>query len=225
MKVINFNVERLITKSKLKSIIEIIESFNADIIILTETNSELIKLNPIYFSEHSQRLSKNHDNVNFHRDGENRVSIYSKYPIRKRIITTDKFTNLAVEIDTIYGTLIIYSTIIGVFGYNIDKVRFIQDFENQIVDFEKIFKGNNVCLIGDLNISISGYIYPSKKYREKLNEIIKKYNLDNSTGEIEGNIDHILISKKFIGKLKLKVEKFNLNKKLSDHIGICLTLK
>ena len=224
MKILNFNVERLLNKSKIEPIMQIIESYKADIVILTETNSEKIKLNSTYFCQHSATLSKNHDDVDYYRNGENRVSIYSKYPITRKIYTSDEFASLAVEIETNYGNLIVYGTIIGVFGYSADKRRFIKDFNNQAIDFENIFTNNNVCLVGDLNISMTGRVYPSTEYRNKLNKIIEKYELDNSTGAIENNVDHILISKKIIGNLKLKVETFNVDKKLSDHIGICLTL-
>lgn len=224
MKIINFNIERLLILSKLKSIIELIESYDADIIVLTETNSKLIDLGNNYFAQHSKPLSKNQDNVNFYREGENRVSIYSKFPIKKRIQTTDEFTSLAIELETTFGNLIVYGTIVGIFGYSRDKDRFVKDFNEQESDFKKIFANKNFCLVGDLNISLSGWIYPSKEYRENLNNIINQFDLDKSTGNLDDNIDHILISKKFIKNREIQVEEFNSDKKLSDHSGICLTV-
>lgn len=102
---------------------------------------------------------------------------------------------------------------------------FIKDYNDQKNDFNRIFTNRNVCLVGDLNISLSGWIYPGKEYREKLNTIIEEHDLDNSTGNLDDNIDHILISKKFIEGRGFEVEEFNVDKKLSDHIGVCLTLK
>jgi endonuclease/exonuclease/phosphatase family metal-dependent hydrolase len=224
MKIINFNIERLLILSKLKPVIELIKSYDADIIVLTETNSTLIDLSENYFAQHSKPLSKNQDNVNFYREGENRVSIYSKYPIKSRIQTTDEFTSLAIELETTFGNLIVYGTIVGIFGYSRDKDRFVKDFNEQESDFKKIFANENVCLVGDLNISLSGWIYPSKEYRENLNNIINQFDLDKSTGNLDDNIDHILISKKFIKNREIQVEEFNSDKKLSDHIGICLTV-
>ncbi|WP_395051657.1 endonuclease/exonuclease/phosphatase family protein [Flavobacterium sp.] len=224
MKIINFNIERLLILSKLKSIIELIKSYDADIIVLTETNSTLLDLGENYFAQHSKPLSKNQDNVNFYREGENRVSIYSKFPIKKRIQTTDEFTSLAIELETAFGKLLVYGTIVGIFGYSRDKDRFVKDFNEQESDFNKIFANENVCLVGDLNISLSGWIYPSKEYRENLNNIINQFDLDKSTGNLDDNIDHILISKKFIKNREIQIEQFNGDKKLSDHIGICLTV-
>jgi len=167
-------------------------------------------------------LSKNQDNINFYREGENRVSIYSKYPIKRRIQTADEFTSLAIELETTFGKLIVYGTIVGIFGYSRDKDRFVKDFNEQKSDFNKIFANENVCLIGDLNLSLSGWIYPIKEYRENLNNIINQFDLDKSTGNLDDNIDHILISKKFIKNREIQIEQFNGDKKLSDHIGICL---
>ena len=169
-------------------------------------------------------MSKNQDNVNFYREGENRVSIYSKYPIKRRIQTTDIFTSLAIELETTFGKLIVYGTIVGIFGYSRDKERFVKDFNEQESDFNKIFANEYVCLVGDLNISLSGWIYPSKEYRENLNNIINQFNLDKSTGKLDDNIDHILISKNFIKNREIQIEPFNVDKKLSDHIGTCLTV-
>ena len=72
---------------------------------------------------------------------------------------------------------------------------------------------------------MSGWIYPSKEYRDKLNSLIEEFDMDMSTGNLEDNIDHILMSKKFIGNRGIKVEKLNVDKKLSDHFGICMTIK
>jgi exonuclease III len=224
MKIINFNIERLLILSKLKPIIQLIKSYDADIIVLTETNSKLIDLGKNYFAQHSKPLSRNQDNVNFYREGENRVSIYSKYPIKSRIQTIDEFTSLAIEIETDFGELIVYGTIIGIFGYSGDKDRFVKDFSEQQSDFNRIFANKNVCFVGDLNISLSGWIYPSREYRQKLNTLIEEFDMDTSTGNLEDNIDHILISKKFIKKREVQIEPFNVDKKLSDHIGICLTV-
>ena len=152
MKIINFNIERLLILSKLKPVIELIKSYDADIIVLTETNSTLIDLGENYFAQHSKTLAKNQDDVNFYREGENRVSIYSKYPIKSRIQTADEFTSLAIELETTLGKLLVYGTIVGIFGYSRDKDRFVKDFNEQESDFKKIFANENVCLVGDLNI-------------------------------------------------------------------------
>jgi endonuclease/exonuclease/phosphatase family metal-dependent hydrolase len=49
--------------------------------------------------------------------------------------------------------------------------------------------------------------------------------MENLTCNIKDNVDHVIISKSFIENKKLKIETWNLDKKLSDHIGICLTIE
>ncbi|WP_318640199.1 hypothetical protein [Flavobacterium ardleyense] len=48
--------------------------------------------------------------------------------------------------------------------------------------------------------------------------------MKNLTSEISENVDHIVISNEFLNEKKTAVEIFNLDKKLSDHIGICVTI-
>ena len=75
-----------------------------------------------------------------------------------------------------------------------------------------------------MNVYFSGYAYPSRYARNILNETFEKLKMENLTSEIAENVDHIIISKEFIKNKKIKIETWNLDKKLSDHIGICLTI-
>lgn len=42
--------------------------------------------------------------------------------------------------------------------------------------------------------------------------------------EITDNVDHIVLSHNFMKSKKINIETWNLDKKLSDHIGICIHL-
>lgn len=48
--------------------------------------------------------------------------------------------------------------------------------------------------------------------------------MENLTIEISENVDNIVISKEFLRSKKTKIEVFNQDKKLSDHIWICITI-
>ena len=48
--------------------------------------------------------------------------------------------------------------------------------------------------------------------------------MENLTSEIPQNVDHIVISKEFLKNKKTEIVVFNFDKKLSDHIGICVTV-
>ena len=220
MKIITWNVERL-QKNKNEEIKAKLLEFDAEIIILTETSS-ILNLGNIYNSISTEPLTENYDGVNYKKD-ENRVSIWTKYSLTNRYKTFDSFTSICSEIVTEYGLLRVYGTIIGIFG-GIGK-RFETDLTLQIKDFKDFDINNANCIIGDLNVYFSGYAYPNRNARTTLNDTFKNLKMENLTCNIKDNVDHIIISKSFIENRKLKIETWNLDKKLSDHIGICLTIE
>lgn len=219
MKILTWNIERPKTENQL--IINKLEEFDADIIILTETNSA-IKLKEKYKSIATETLESGFDGVKYE-IGENRTTIWTKYKIVNQKQTFDNFTSVCAEIETPKGLLNVYGTIIGVFG-GIGK-RFKKDLEKQLLDFENISKENFVCIAGDLNVTFSGRVYPSHDARNKLNLAFEKLELENLTSEIENNVDHILISKSLVESRNVNIETWNQDKKLSDHIGICVTIE
>ena len=78
------------------------EEFDADIIILTETNSA-IKLKEKYKSIATETLESGFDGVKYE-IGENRTTIWTKYKIVNQKQTFDNFY-LFVEIETPKGLL------------------------------------------------------------------------------------------------------------------------
>ena len=219
MKIATWNLERL-DKRKNSEVIEILNNLEADLIILTETNS-IINLNN-YDCFPTTALPKNFDGITY-RDGENRVTIFTKYPFVKKYETYDLFTAVCCDFKTPQGILTVYGSIIGVFGNR--QPRFDYDLAGQLRDFNKIFPGKNVCFAGDLNVTFSGRIYPSRKARETLSEAFKNLDLVNTTENIENNVDHLILSKTILEHKKFKIKTWNVDKKLSDHIGHLLTLE
>lgn len=218
MKILIWNLERL-QKNRKEAIVRIVESNNADILILTETSS---KINPGkgYQNIATENLESGFDGINY-KSGENRTSIWTKYPIKNQRETYDKFTSVCGEVETEFGLLTIYGTIIGVFGGKSE--RFKDDFEKQSKDFEKL--EGNICIAGDLNITLSGYVYPSHDARNQLNEIIQRLDLSCPTATIDKNVDHILLSNNFVHNRKMEISIWNEDLTLSDHIGICLRIE
>ena len=219
MKILTWNVQRL-EKNENKKILAKLYEFGADIIVLTETSS-ILNLNKHYKSISTETLTENYDNVNY-KVGENRTTIWTKYKFVNHLKTNDNYTSVCSEIETEFGILKVYGTIIGIFG-GIGK-RFESDLKGQLNDFEKFDATKSNCIIGDLNVFFSGYAYPSHYARNVLNETFKKLKMENLTSEVVENVDHIIISKEFIKNKKTEIETWNIDKKLSDHIGICLTI-
>jgi hypothetical protein len=118
--------------------------------------------------------------------------------------------------------MIIYGTIIGIYG-NRNK-NFNADLSQQIIDYQKLSKGKNFCLIGDYNTSFADNYYFTNNGRNELNNLFKECKLNLLTGDIPECIDHIAISERFTTNLETEFGEWNSDKKLSDHKGIYVDL-
>lgn len=217
MKIATWNLERL-KKNKSEAILSKLAELDADILILTETDSR-IGLGEKYTSVSTQALFDGYDGIKYKKT-ENRVTIWTKYKVEKQHKTFDNYTSICVELQTPLGLLNVYGTIIGVFSGKGE--RFNEDLKSQLVDIENL--SGNSCLVGDFNITFSGYVYPSHKARNELNETFDKLHLNCLTSKIADSVDHIAISENFIQNRKATLAIWNEDKSLSDHIGICITL-
>lgn len=218
MKIATWNLERL-TKKKNQQILDKLNEINADILVLTETSSKIYLEN--YNCVSTEPLPNFFDNIRYE-NYENRVSIFTKYKLLTQFKTFDSFTTVCTDIETPFGILTVYGSIIGVFGKS--QPRFDNDLYGQLNDFEKIFTGRQVCFAGDLNVTFSGQAWPSNKARQSLVQTFKNYNLTNTTANIDGTVDHIVLSDVFLGNKQLQIVTWNEDKKLSDHVGHLLTL-
>lgn len=218
MKIATWNLQRL-EKRKNQQILNKLAEINADILILTETSSKIHLDN--YHSISTNPLPNYFDGIKYEL-GENRVSIWTTYKTTTQYKTFDPFTTVCTDIETPFGLLTVYGSIIGVFANR--QPRFNNDLNGQLADFEKIFPGKQVCMAGDLNITFSGRPWPSIKARKILMEAFENYGLTNTTANINDTVDHIILSNKFLRDKHLKIETFNTDKKLSDHVGHILTI-
>ncbi len=218
MKIATWNLERL-EKRKNSEIKEILINLDADLLILTETNSAIQLEN--YTCISAETLPNIFEGIKY-KEGENRVSIWTKYKVKNHYKTFDSFTAVCCDVKTPFGILTVYGSIIGVFGNR--QPRFNNDLLGHLSDFKELFPGRNVCFAGDLNVTFSGRVWPSKVARQILNDTFKNYDLINTTENIVNNVDHIVLSKDFIKNKKLEIFTWNEDKKLSDHVGHLLTL-
>lgn len=219
MKIGNWNIERLKKVNKKEEILNEINKRNFDILVLTEYDE---RIEPFGFEYKISTESLQSMNTDNYKETERRSVIFSKYPILNKIETFDKYTSCCAELKTEYGNLVVYGTIIGIYG-NRNK-NFKEDLGKQILDFKKITAEKNICIVGDYNLSFSDNYYYTKFGRETINNNFQEFKIENLTAELNENIDHIAISKGFIRKSDFKIETWNLDKKLSDHIGIMIEL-
>jgi len=221
MKIATWNLERPNDSSKSRNtkIIESLNEVDADILILTETNT-IINPGSAYtpFATTSLKLL----NQPYYKKGVNRTTIWSKYPATRFSETYDGFTSICIGIKTPFGDLNVYGTIIGIHGNR--RESFNKDLDKQIVDWRRFSQIGNICVAGDFNISFGDNYYYTKEGRQKINSTFEELKIENLTQHIPENIDHIAISSSFIKSKTLKTYVWNENKILSDHIGVCLTL-
>ncbi len=219
MKIVVWNVGRP-GKNKTSAINQRLTYADADIVVLTETNIN-IKPEGKYFSFSSLPLQEVTEGI-IYIPYELRVSVYSKYPLVNQGATFNGRTAVCLNAQTPYGELLMYATIIGILGGT--NANYNTELLHHLSDFRKYFNQNAVCLIGDLNTTFTGRVYPSIRAREILNETFNKYNLVNLTHSIENCVDHIVVSKDFISNRKFTISTWNEDKTLSDHIGIMVDI-
>lgn len=219
LRIINWNIKRLedVTSSKVE---EVIDNYNPDIVILTETNTN-IKLKSLNYNHHSAQLPKSFDGIPY-KDGEIRTAIYSKYPIIKRLELNDNYTNCAVFVSTPLGNIVVYATIIGIFGNK--GGRFAIDFQNMFKDIESLSANNPMIVAGDFNQSFSDNYYFTHDGRRLISDMLDKMPLCNVTSGLPQNVDHILISNEIAHSIDISTKIFNVNKIYSDHIGIVVDI-
>jgi len=73
-------------------------------------------------------------------------------------------------------------------------------------------------------MSFSDIYHYTKDGKQKMNSSFEELNLVNLTANIPQNIDHIIMNRTFVGDKNVNIETWNLNKKLSDHIGVVVEL-
>lgn len=188
-KIANWNVERpKINTKKTNLALNKINEINADIFVLTET-SDAIDLTPEYQSVKADS--------NFRNRSEQWITIWSKWKIIKKIDTFDTFRTASALIETPFGEIIIYGTIIpyhnagndiryGKLGYKMwqmhkeDIVRQGKDWQTIISQHEDI----PFFVIGDYNQTRDELPkgYGTKEGREILSNQLENNDLACVTG-------------------------------------------
>ena len=207
-------------KSDIVLLNSILAGQKADILVLTETDNQVDSTNYQFCNETPKLTEIQPD---YYKESENRVTIYTNSEIIRQYETYDKYTSLCVELETELGPLIVYGTIIGIYG-NRTK-NFNTDLSQQISDYQKLSKEKNFCIIGDYNISFADNYYFTNNGRNELNNLFRQCNMNLLTRYQTECIDHIAISDNFTTNLGIEIGEWNLDKSLSDHKGIYVELK
>lgn len=219
MKIATWNIERLKHFKKVDEFHDILNKMNVDILVLTETDTRIFPR----FQHQFNTLSLSDLQPDFYRKTEKRVSVYTNYPCVRRIDTYDNRTAICLELETKYGNLIVYGTIMGVFGnraksFQTDLVKQMQEIRELCAD------GKDICVIGDYNLSFSDHYYYTKFGRSLVEDTFKDCGIKILTRDKSQCIDHIAISESFVGDREIDIYEWNQDKKLSDHKGISVEI-
>ncbi|RYE50157.1 MAG: endonuclease/exonuclease/phosphatase family protein [Sphingobacteriales bacterium] len=222
MRIISWNIMRptVTTKERNQFFLDTLSNQQADIMVLTETN-DIINPGEAFSAAHSLPLSASFEKF-VYKPGERRVSLYSRYPFGEVFSVSDPYTSVCQELLTPMGSLIIYATIIGVTGGK--DARFKTDLAAQQKDIATLANSNRLCVIGDYNISFSGYTYPDKTTRQEFADFLSQNHMELLTGDIPGVPDHIAISRAFMSDKASSHFHDPIDSKISDHgiVGVHL---
>lgn len=224
MKIATWNIERLKHQKSIMNIKVACDCTEADILVLTETVRSFDSHNYLN-SFHTPELNTapaDYPLPAVYKEEENRVSIYTNYPLVKQHKTYDKYTSLCVELETDKGNLIVYGTIIGTAGNR--SATFKDELDNTITDIERLSKLGSICICGDFNCSFSDNYYYTKNARMALDECFLHNEIHLLTYGQPECIDHIAVSKSYIKDCKYKVNEWNIEKSLSDHKGVLVDI-
>ena len=219
LRIATWNVERLKHHKYASSMLREIERIDADILVLTETDSRLLPNYPHYCSTPLLQEIR----PDYYRQTENRVSVFSKYKCVKQHDTYDKYTAICVELDTDAGNLLVYGTIMGIFGNR--EASFKTDLSKQMEDIRRLSaQGHSICVIGDYNLSFCDNYYYTQFGRNAVNQTFDACQIDILTKDRTWCIDHIALTRGFAENVE-SIEEWNIEKTLSDHKGIAVSIR
>lgn len=220
MKISTWNVERLKHKKDINKIMLEIKRVDADILVLTETDMQLKPDYPYCFRTPPLHMI----NSAAYKPSENRITIYTKYQCLQVHGTYDRYTALCVELQAESQPLIIYGTIMGVYGSR--NQEFKDSLPKQCADIIRLAKlGKPLCICGDYNLSFADSYYFTQKGRNALLTAFEENNIRLLTSSVLECVDHIAVSDSFVQGKSVRIEEWNHNKKLSDHKGISVTIQ
>lgn len=244
MRIATWNLERPKERgwSRNPKIIDKISDVDADIWVLTETNS-------IITSDLGYNAVASAPVPDYHSSGENIATILSRWKITKQIDTFASNTAVCAIIDSPIGSLIVYGTIITYandlvppYGTSKRWEEHKKEIENHRKDWLHIQKEHsNIPMIvaGDFNQSRDGSgWYEEKESVQKLTKALQDCSLEcltekedmKKSGKLKyrNTIDHICVSYSITDRL---IEPANAwdgksdDGKMSDHNGVSIDLK
>ena len=195
---------------------ELIIEHDADVVILTHTNLNF-QLGGIYKRIATQEMPLRHDGIDY-KEGENRVSIYTKYPLKNKVKTYDDHNSICQMLDTPLGNLNIYGTVIGA-----NKELFESDLLEQKDDLERI--QGAICYVGDYQMSFVKPYLPNEEKVMDMQAFADSQKMAILTADFENLMSHVMISKSFLKGNTTKLDLFEVPSHISNKEIIVVEIK
>ena len=195
---------------------ELIIEHDADVVILTHTNLNF-QLGGIYKRIATQEMPLRHDGIDY-KEGENRVSIYTKYPLKNKVKTYDDHNSICQMLDTPLGNLNIYGTVIGA-----NKELFESDLLEQKDDLERI--QGAICYVGDYQMSFVKPYLPNEEKVMDMQAFADSQKMAILTADFEKLLSHVMISKSFLKGNTTKLDLFEVPSHISNKEIIVVEIK
>lgn len=222
-KIANWNLERPKQNSaKTRLAIEKIHEISADIIVLTETSNAVDLSSSYPYKVSTESFERTPD--------EQWVTIWSKWKIVKQIPTFDNNRTVSCIVDSPFGKVIVFGTIIpyhqaGVSGIRYGNLNYKtweyheKDLYKQSKNWSELIDNEKIPLfvIGDFNQSrYNNQGYGTKKVRQILTDLLSSLDLrcitevdfskkylspDPKKGKTRNNIDHICVSENLLSEM------------------------
>ncbi len=238
MKIATWNVAYGISPKKNERILQVMETIDADIWVLTETHDALRPP-----TEGSWTSLKSIDRPRESRsatDGSRWVTIWTRLPIIETCQPSyDPIRTVAGVIDTPLGHLLAFGTVLPWYQ---DAGRSVaEEIARQSHDWQSMRATRDdvpLCVVGDFNVNLGGpHYYGSDESKEAVvktltdNDLVSLTDFDH-TGAAQygefGLIDHIAASRSFATTAQppeVWQRENDLGEVMSDHCGVAVTFQ
>jgi hypothetical protein len=168
---------------------QLILDHDVDIVVLTNTYLQF-DLGNAFKKVATTVMPLKHDGI-VYKAGQNSVSIYTKYPLKNKVKTYDRYTSVCQMIETPLGNLNFYGTIIGT-----RMELFESDFVEQKEDLIRI--EGALCYIGDFNTSFTSTTSIQNQNAGAVIEFLNHQKMNLLTALLADTTQHIAISNSFL---------------------------
>ena len=219
-----------------------LREMDADIWVLTETNASIVPPPPLTGIAGYVPLASLP--ANFHTPGESCSTVWSRLGIKSTIRTFEPDTSVCAEIDTTFGAMLVYGTIITYPGDRgkgnarpwEEHKQAISDHATDWARIRAAFPDHLFCIAGDFNQNRDNTKwFPSpianQEAVSQMTSVLDSLSMSCVTEHdiradhdlTRANIDHICMPKVILPGMTIRAHYWE-DRKLSDHNGVCVEI-